>query len=203
MKHEDHPEHDRLMDFVEGDLPPAAAREIETHVAGCEVCRAYVKSLQHAFSALEADRVPEPPEAFFAFLAGRARARALRSRRRLVWGFIPGLAAAAATVVVMWWLSETPILPVDSVDIIMADMTTGQIVEAVSAYPEAGSLLVEDSEAGLDEIETYLLETESIYDLLDGMSETEKERFTGYLEGSMSGDTGTTGLMTGSIRKEC
>ena len=203
MKHENHPEHESLIDFVEGDLPQAAAREIEAHVAGCEVCRAYVRSLQHTFSALEADRVPEPPEAFFAYLAGRARARASRSRRRLALTFAPGMAAAAAIVILVWWLAGTSILPVDGVDIIMADMTTEQIVETVSTDPDAGSLLVEDSGARLMEIETYLLETESIHDLLDSMSETEKERFTAYLEGSMTGEAGTSGLMTGSMRKEC
>jgi hypothetical protein len=203
MKHENHPEHDSLIDFIEGDLPSERAREIEAHVAGCEACRAYVTSLQHTFSAFEADRVPEPPEAFFAYLAGRAMARASRSRRRLAFKFIPGLAAAAAAVVLMWWLAGPSTLPVDSVDIIMADMTTEQIVETVSVDPDAGSLLVEDSEARLKEIETYLLETESLYDLLDSMSETEKERFTAYLEGSMTGDGKTSGLMTGSMRKEC
>jgi hypothetical protein len=203
MKHENHPEHDSLIDFVEGNLPSAATHEIEAHVAGCEVCRAYVTSLQQTFSALEMDRVPEPPEAFFAYLAGRARARASRSRRRLAFRFVPGLAAAAAAVVLMWWLAGTSLSPVDSVDIIMADMTTGQIVETVSFDPDAGSLLVEDSGDRLKEIEAYILETESIYDLLDSMSESEKERFTAYIEGSMTGDGGTSGLMTDSMRKEC
>jgi hypothetical protein len=203
MKQTSHPEHGSLIDFVEGDLAPGEAREIETHLADCEVCRAFVKSLESTFSALGTDRVPEPPESFFGYLAWRARARASRSRSPLLLRFLPGLASAAAAVVLVWWLAGTQTLPVDGVDIIMADMTTGQIVEAVSTDPGAGSLLIEDSVAGLREIETYLLETESIYDLLDSMDEVERERFTAYLERSMSGDSETSGLVTGSMRKEC
>ena len=100
-------------------------------------------------------------------------------------------------------LPESKASCVDSIDIIMADMTTGQIVEAVSVDPDVGSLLVDDSGDRLNEIETYLLENESIYDLLDSMSETEKERFTAHLEGSMAGDGATSGLMAGFRRKEC
>jgi hypothetical protein len=202
MRRDDHPGHDNLIDFVEADLPPEEIRKIEIHLEGCEACRAYVRTLRQTFSALEGDRVPEPPEAFFTFLAGRAKARAGRGRR-LLWRFIPGLASAAATIVLMWWLAGSSFLPVDGIDIIMADMTTGEIVEAVSADPGAESVFVEDSGGSLSEIEIYLLETESIYDLLDGMSDTEKERFTAYLEGAMTGEGGTSGLMIGCMRKGC
>lgn len=203
MRQESHPEHASLIDFVEGGLPPERAREIETHLTGCETCRCYVESLQRTFTALEADRVPEPPEAFFAYLAPRARARAGRDRRRLALRLFPGLAASVAIVLLLWWLAGTPTSPVDSLDIIMADMTTGQIVETVSADPEAGSLLVEDAEDRIRDIETYLIETESIHSILESMSETEKERFTAYLEGTMSGEGETSGLVTGSLWKEC
>jgi anti-sigma factor RsiW len=203
MNKDQHPRHDELIDFAEGDLEQAEARRIESHLAVCVACRTYVKSLRGTFSALEMDRVPEPPEAYFAYLAGRARHRAGRGRRRFVLSFAPGLAAATAVVLLMWWLSGARISPVDSVDIIMADMTTGEIVETVSTDPYAASLLVGDSEDRLTEIETYLLETESIYDLLDSMSETEKENFMAYLKRSMPEDGKTSGHLTGFTRKEC
>jgi hypothetical protein len=203
MNNETHPERDRLIDFAEGDLPPAAAREVESHIAGCTACRAYLESLRRTLAALEIDGVPEPPEAFFAYLGGRARARASGRRKRLALALAPGLAAAGAVVVLMWYLATGTVSPVDSVDIIMADMTTGEIVEALATDPYAESMLVEDSDPSWSEIETYLLETESINDLLDGMSDAEKEHFMAYLKGAMTGDGETSGLFTGRAWKEC
>jgi len=203
MKRNNHPEHGNLIDFVEGDLDPEAATEIEMHLAGCETCRAFVKSLENTFAILETDSVPQPPEAFFDYLAGRARARAPRRRNGILLKLLPGVAFAAAVVMLMWWLAGTRVLPVDGVDIIMAEMTTGEIMEAVSAEPVVGSLLLEDSASGLEEIETYLLETESIYELLESMNEAERELFTAYLERSMSGDGKTSGHMGFYMRKEC
>ena len=203
MKRNNHPEHGKLIDFVEGDLDPEAAGEIEMHLAGCEACRAFVGSLENTFSILETDSVPQPPEAFFDYLAGRARARAARSRKGLLLRLLPGVASAAAVVILMWWLAGTRVSPVDGVDIIMAEMTTGEIVEAVSAEPVVGSLLLEDSASGLEEIETYLLEKESIYELLESMNEAERQLFTAYLERSMSWDGKTSGHMGFYMRKEC
>ena len=203
MNKKGHPEQDQLVDFVEGELEPAEALDIQAHLDECAGCREYVDSLRRTFVALEADLVPEPPEAYFAYLAARAKQRARKGRRRSVLSLAPGLAAAVAVVVLMWWLAGGPLAPVDSVDIIMADMTTGEIVETISTDPYAAGLLVGDSERSLVEIEAYLLETENIYDLLSGMDDTEKERFTAYLKGSMPEDGATSGLMTGSARKEC
>jgi anti-sigma factor RsiW len=191
------------MDLVDGELAPDTAREIETHLAGCETCWSYVESLKSTLVALDNDSVPEPPEAYFAYLSGRARQRAHAGRKRRVLTFAPGLAAAAAVVALMWWITGVQFPPVDSVDIIMTDMTTAGLVEAVSTDPYAESLIVGSSEAGLDEIRAYLEETESIHDLLETMSDAEKARFIAYLEGSMAEDGKTSGLATGSVRKEC
>jgi hypothetical protein len=198
-----HPTRDRLMDFVDGGLAGGQAREVGDHLAGCEACRAYVESLKHTLTLLEGDAVPEPSEAYFAFLAGRARQHARAGGTRLVFRFAPGLAAAAAAVLLMWWVAGTPTSPVDGVDIIMAEMTTGEIVETFSTDPYAGSLIIEASRTSLDEIDDYLRDTETIYDLLDSMSDDEKTRFTTYLKGLIGRDGKTSGLVTGSLRKEC
>jgi len=203
MKHDDHPEHGRLIDFAEGDLDPEDASRIEAHLAGCQACRDFVRSLESTFSALEMDRVPEPPESFFEYLPARARARAGRSGKGLLLKLIPGVASAALVSLLMWWLAGNRVAPVDGVEMIMAEMTTGEIVEAVSSEPAAGGMLMGDSATDLEEIEAYLLETESIYDLLDSMSEAERARFTAYLERSMSGDLETSGPSGGYMRKEC
>ena len=198
-----HPTQDGLMDFVEGDLLPGQAREIEEHLAGCETCRAYVESLRRTITLLEGDSIPEPSEAFLAFLAGRARQQARSDRRGMIFRFAPGLAAAVASVLLMWWLAGTPISSVDGIDIIMAEMTTGEIVKTVSDDPDVGSLIIEASRTDLDEIDDYLQGTESIYDLLDSMSEDEQNRFMVYLKESMAPEGETSGLVTGSARKGC
>jgi hypothetical protein len=188
---------------VDGELAGVQAREVGDHLAACETCRAYVESLKHTLTLLETDTVPEPSEAYFAFLAGRARQRARAGRTRLVFRFAPGLAAAAATVLLMWWIAGTPASPVDGLDIIMAEMTTGEIVETLSTDPYVGSMIIEASQTSLDEIDDYLRDTETIYDLLDSMSDDEKTRFTTYLKGLIGRDGKTSGLVTGSLRKEC
>jgi anti-sigma factor RsiW len=203
MTKRSHPDKDMLMDYAGGDLPPDTVEEVESHLTGCGTCTAYVESLKRAFAALRTDPLPLPPDAYFASLAGRARHHAGRRRSRLVFAFAPGLAAAAAVVVLMWWIAGTPVLPVDGVEIIMAGMTTGEIVETVSADPATGSMILEDDAEGLDEVESYLQNTESIYDMLEGMTDAEKARLMVYLKQSMTRDTGTSGLVTGSMRKEC
>jgi hypothetical protein len=198
-----HPTSDALIDFAEGDLPPEQVREIEEHLAGCETCRAYLESLERTFTLLEGDLIPEPPEAFFAFLAGRARQQARSDRRGMIFRFAPGLAAAVASVLLMWWLAGLSVSTVDGIDIIMAEMTTGEIVETASSDPGVGSLIIEASRNDLDEIDDYLQGSESIYDLLDSMSEEEQSRFMAYLKESMARGGETSGLVTGSVRKEC
>lgn len=203
MSRENHPTQDRLIDFVDGELTADGARRIESHLDECTACRAYVESLMRTLGVLKVDSVPEPPETYFAYLAGRARQRSRSGRKRLVLGFLPGLAAATAVVLLMWWLAGTAVYPVDSVDVILAEMTTGEIVETVSRDPLAESLIFGASGPGLEEIETYLEETESLFGLFDNMSDEEKARFAAYLEGSMKEEGETSSLEIGPVRKEC
>jgi anti-sigma factor RsiW len=54
---------DLLMDYLEGVLPPQTARDLESHVAACERCRAYVESYRAAPRILrEATSVELPRE---------------------------------------------------------------------------------------------------------------------------------------------
>lgn len=203
MRRERHPTREMLMDFVDEDLSSPEAGEIESHLAECALCRGYVESLKRTLGVLAADCVPEPADTYFTYLAGRARQRSRSGRRRFVLGFVPGLAAATAVVFLMWWLAATPVSPVDSVDVILAEMTTGQIVEAVSDDPLAEGLLGRVSGAGLEEIDAYLEKTESIFGLFHNMSDAEKARFAAYLEGSMRDDSETSDLTVDSAWKEC
>jgi anti-sigma factor RsiW len=67
----------RLMDYLEGVLPAETARELESHVAGCERCRAYVASYRATprilRDATAADLPAEVERSLLAFLRARRR----------------------------------------------------------------------------------------------------------------------------------
>jgi anti-sigma factor RsiW len=49
----------RILDYQENQLPPAQREEVETHLAGCAGCRAFVRRLQQLDAALSASvKVP-------------------------------------------------------------------------------------------------------------------------------------------------
>lgn len=66
-----------LMDYLEGVLPPPTARDLESHVAACERCRAYVESYRATprilRDATTADLPAELQESLLAFLRAKRR----------------------------------------------------------------------------------------------------------------------------------
>jgi anti-sigma factor RsiW len=64
-----------LMDYLEGVLPPQTVRDLESHVAACERCRAYVESYRATprilREATAADLPIELQESLLAFLRAR------------------------------------------------------------------------------------------------------------------------------------
>ena len=48
-----HPTQDQLVDLVDGELTAARVREIESHLARCTTCHAYVDSLRRTLTVLE------------------------------------------------------------------------------------------------------------------------------------------------------
>jgi anti-sigma factor RsiW len=61
-----------LMDYLEGVLPPETVRDLESHVAACERCRAYVESYRATprilRDATTADLPVELEQALLSFL---------------------------------------------------------------------------------------------------------------------------------------
>jgi hypothetical protein len=94
-------------------------------------------------------------------------------------------------------------LPVDPVDIMLADLSTGEIIESISADPDIGLLLMGVGAEDIDEIDEYLTETTGIYDLVDGLSTGEQERFISGIKANMEERDNTSGITTGSTRKGC
>ncbi len=95
-----------LLDRAAGPIAAAAAARLETHLAGCEACRAEAAALQ---AALAAARLPPPSEAEqraldraqVATLRHWRGAEGSRRNRSLMQGFSAGFAVAAAAAVLV------------------------------------------------------------------------------------------------------
>ncbi len=95
-----------LLDRAAGSIAAAAAARLETHLAGCEACRAEAAALQ---AALAAARLPPPSEAEqraldraqVATLRHWRGAEGSRRNRSLMQGFSAGFAVAAAAAVLI------------------------------------------------------------------------------------------------------
>jgi hypothetical protein len=101
------PEHETaLIDRAAGSLDAAATARLETHLAGCEACRAEAAALE---AALAAARLPPPSEAEqraldraqVATLRHWRGAEGSRRNRALMQGFSAGFAVAAAAAVLV------------------------------------------------------------------------------------------------------
>lgn len=77
--------------YADGELAPAAARGIETHLADCGSCREHLASLARIGSLLDEVAAPPPPAGLAERVMARARAQAEpggapeRSRQVAAW----------------------------------------------------------------------------------------------------------------------
>jgi hypothetical protein len=198
-----HPDRKDLIDFVEGELSPPRADEISAHLRTCETCRSYVDSLRATYSLLEHDTLPEPPPGFWTYLAQRVRHRARSKRRRLVLILAPGLAVVFVAVVLSWWSMRAPVEDFDSIDLFLADMSTGEIVESLSGSDAYEDVVAEAAGDEMRSLEEYLVDSEDIYDLIEALSEEERDRFLSEIEGLMKETEETSNVMTDLAGKEC
>jgi len=199
----DHPEHHVLIDYMEGELPSGKTEEIRLHLAACESCRSYLESLEATLSLLAQDSVPEPPPGFWAYLTQRIKHRARARRRRLVLIFTPGLAALFVAIIMVWSSMRAPVEMPDSIDLMLADMSTGEIVESLSATPAYDDVVVEAAGEEIRSLDEYFIENEDIYELIDALSEEEREELFSEIRGLMNESEGTSKVMTDLAGKEC
>jgi hypothetical protein len=169
-----HPERQVLIDFVEGDLPHERLKEIRGHLKECDDCRSYVESLRHTYALLTHDTVPEPRPGFSAYLAQRARQRAQSRRRRPFWVLVPGVAAAAVVLAIVWWGNGVDVAEPDSIDLLLAEMNTGEVVESVSGSSTYDEFLHVASDE-ISVLEEFIIETEDIDGLLSVLTDGEKD----------------------------
>jgi hypothetical protein len=149
-------------------------------------------------------------------------------RWHLAFSWAAGIAAAAALAVLLWWLPGSTvrdieptgqgaprgelagtesaggeIAQVDPVDVMLADLSTGEILESLAASPSIGLMLIEQDPDDIEEIDAYLSETGSIYDLVDEMDDEQMQIFMSSLKATMNGEDNTSAVTDGTARKGC
>lgn len=135
-----------LVDYVDGELPPAERAVVERHLAGCQTCRATVTDLRRSLAA--AERLWQDAEAQLAAVR-------MPSRRptRLPWaraaGLVAGLLVLVSALLAWQWLgrSNAPgpmaqgppnMAPPLSGD---GDLTFAQLQERIEAAGDSARLL--------------------------------------------------------------
>jgi len=103
-----------LSPFLDGELAPARAAEVEAHLAGCARCAAAKQELARMVQAARALPSPEPPAALWTRIDARLDEK--RPRRRWIWLVAPSLAAGLTIAVFALLHRNTP-----SDDALLAD----------------------------------------------------------------------------------
>jgi hypothetical protein len=156
-----HVRDDELLDAAEG----LAAPEVRRHVAACAACRARVEEAAAGFDlAREAD-VPEPSPLYWEAFRGKVRGRvaAERTWRRVAW--MPALAAAAVTAIVIGWLApkDRPVAPAATLPAWSASLPADDELLGLAALDESAAATMigcrglSDCLADLSEEETIAL----------------------------------------------
>jgi|GEM_PF-2046917 len=181
--------HEDLIDFVDGDLAEASAREIEHHLAACDTCRTYVDSLRRTLAKAVHDPVPEPPEAYWACFDQVVRhrtpgRRAYPRRRWLATRLAPCLAAVAVAVgFAVRYLSPSS-----------GDRRSGPALQPWNAIEIGGTaavdslvvaLLAEVQDDAMASLDEYLAEDDDVVAIADGLPRSAKQSLVSRLSGLM------------------
>jgi len=138
FRHEDHPR-ELLSPYLDGELEKEARSEVESHLAACSDCRAFLRDFRSmaAAAALEAPP-PVPADLRVRIRGALAAAEAPRAAAagRAIWSHRLGLAAAAGAVLVigLWALRREPVQP------------GGPPASRVSPFEDAGPELQKEKE---------------------------------------------------------
>ncbi len=194
MKHDYHPDSDELIDLVDGVLEEERRRWILEHLKVCSQCSAYVRSLEATLDMLARDEVPQIEPAFFTYLATRIRAQVQKPTWRRVL-LAPGLAAAAIAALLVFVLYAPSPPELDQLDLIMADMTTQELIESMG--DDLGyEVLASDTSEELFSMEEYF-QGETAYDLLEGLSPLERQHLVEEIEKILQSETSGSNIHWG------
>lgn len=194
---------DRLIDFVMGEVRDDEAAGIEEHIRQCPECGAAIDSLRRTLDIAALDRVPEPEPAYWAHFAGnvahRIRDRAERRKRRFRLVLMPGLAAAAACVLLVVVFTRTQVEPVGDVENIIAEINTSVVTEQVLLESGVDALLLGQFGADANVLDDYLLETGNIGEIVSELDKDEERELINRLNSLME----LRGSVGSHARKGC
>ncbi|HEV8702162.1 MAG TPA: zf-HC2 domain-containing protein [Candidatus Polarisedimenticolia bacterium] len=91
--------HDRIAQWIAGELDPEPRRELEAHLGACTGCAAEAGRLREALALLEHDEGPDPGPLYWGSFGSRLRARIAASARRRSLLRLAAVAAALAVAV--------------------------------------------------------------------------------------------------------
>ena len=188
-----------LIDYVDGEVTDDERLSIEKHLEQCARCAAYVESLRRTLAAVAADKVPEPPPGYWEHFERNVRNRIEAKRRRFRLVLIPGLAGAAVCVLLVVLYTWVPVEPGGDMEMVIAEINTSEVTEEVLLESGMEALFLGQigSDAGL--LDEYLLETGTLPEIVDGLSEDEERDFINKLSSIME----PTGCAHEIERKEC
>lgn len=173
-----------LVAYLEEDLSPPRAKELEAHLVECKGCRSELKALKATLNLLREEAPPEASKEFLANLLPRVRMR-LEERKRVRTQLLPRFAypsAAVLTVLAVLLLVRLNIRP-ERVSTFIGDGVESLLQELVSAIDiEAleSSLLTHEASSVLLTLPEY---SEGVGELLaEHLSATDLERIEETLE---------------------
>ncbi len=175
---------ERLIDYVDGDVSQEEKEAIEEHLAACAECAAYVESVKRVYELASRDRVPEPPPAYWLHFLSNVRRRATERRRRLIFVLAPGIAAIAVVVLLVAYFAGGE--RIDPYSYLVTDLTG----EAGSVYVGDEFIVSEifsaEIDQDLDELDEYLMDRESLIEIIDSLDEDERQEFVTTLMGVLN-----------------
>jgi hypothetical protein len=86
---------------------------------------------------------------------------------------------------------------------VLADMSTSEMVETLPGEALYDYGLMEEAEDEIGSVESYLVETDEVEELLDLLTEEEARELAGQLEELMKESTATSGMFMDVAGKEC
>jgi hypothetical protein len=149
------------------------------------------------------DKAPEPEPAYWAYFASnvkrRVQDRAEKRKRRFRLVLIPGLATAAACVLLIVIFTRTQIEPVGDVENIIAELNTSVVTEEFLLGSGVDALLLGQFGADANLLDEYLVETGEIGEMVGELDEDEERELINRLNSLME----LRGQTDNRARKEC
>ena len=137
---EEHPEIERLNEYLDQELSSRDRRQIESHLGQCEECRRTLDDLSAIVRAASELPPVAPPERIWESIAASLIERKSFSKSSASRSaFYPALAAAAALLlgVSLWLVMRAGETPVPADQAALADMVTEELEAAESHYDKA------------------------------------------------------------------